>query len=121
MARRTTRKGEAPGTRLLRRGAIVAGIIAGVLFLVEGGEWGTLDLMTQRKKFDKLQGEVAQLDRDVDSLRAEYKAITTDNARIERIAREVHGMVRDKELLYWRTDKSDADSTIKADSSSQSF
>lgn len=119
MARRTTRKGDTPGKKLLRRGGIVAGVIAGVFFLVEGGEWGTMDLMSQRTRFDKLQGEVAQLERDVDSLRAEYKAITTDNARIERIAREVHGMVHDKELLYWRTDKGDVDSTTAADSASR--
>jgi cell division protein FtsB len=106
---------------MLRRAAVIAGVIAGVAFLVEGGEWGTLDLMGQRKKFDKLKGEVEQLNRDVDSLRAEHKAITSDNARIERIAREVHGMVRDKELLYWRTEKRDADSTTRADTSARSY
>jgi cell division protein FtsB len=120
MARRTTRKGETPGKRLLRRGGIVAGVIGGIWFLVDGGEWGTFDLMGQRKKYDKVQAEVAALEHHVDSLRAEHKAITTDNARIERIAREVHGMVRDKELLYWRTDKRDGDSTSAGNSAADS-
>jgi cell division protein FtsB len=47
---------------------------------------------------------------DVDSLRAELKAVTSDPVRLERMAREEWGMVRgEKELLYrMRTDTSRA-------------
>ena len=81
------------------------------LFLVEGGEWGTFDLMKQRTRYRKLDAEVKQLERDVDSLRAEYKSLTTDRVRLERIAREQYGMVRgSRELLYRALD--DVDSTL---------
>jgi cell division protein FtsB len=93
---------EKPGRVLLRRVAWIGGALAVGLFTIEGGEYGTRDLWTQKGRKAKLDAEVAQLRLDVDSLRAEYKVLTTDNARLERIAREEFGMVRGgKELLYW--------------------
>jgi len=72
------------------------------VFTIEGGEYGTRDLWSQRSRRATLDAEVAQLRLDVDSLRAEYKVLTTDDARLERVAREEFGMVRGgKELLYW--------------------
>lgn len=71
-------------------------------FTVEGGEYGTRDLFTQKGRKARLDSEVAQLKFEVDSLRAELKALKTDDARLEHIARERYGMVRGgKELLYW--------------------
>jgi cell division protein FtsB len=90
------------GRVLLRRAAWIGGALAVGYFTIQGGEWGTFDLRTQKQDKAKLDAEVAQLRLDVDSLRAEYKTLTTDDARLERIAREEFGMVRgSKELLYW--------------------
>ena len=113
---------EKPGRVWLRRllwagGAVVVGV-----FTIQGGEYGTLDLWSQKDVKANLESEVSQLERDVDSLRAEYKVLTTDNARLERIAREEFGMVRgDKELLYWvGTGRDSASDTLgAADSTSR--
>ena len=75
---------------------------AGVLwFAVQGGEYGTTDLMSQKTKRRVLEAEVADMKRVVDSLVGWKKVILTDPAVQERIAREEFGMVRgNKELLY---------------------
>jgi cell division protein FtsB len=93
------------------RAAIVAAAALVLAFAVEGGEYGTSDLWSQRGRRAALDAEVGQLTREVDSLRVELQAIRTDNARLERIAREQFGMIRgDKELLYWVGDGSERDS-----------
>jgi cell division protein FtsB len=86
------------------------GALAVLVYAIEGGEYGTSDLLTQRERKNALAQEVAELERDVDSLRAELKAVTSDPVRLERMAREDWGMVRgEKELLYrMRTDTSRA-------------
>ena len=73
-----------------------------LVFAIEGGEYGTRDLWSQQSRRAKLDGEVAQLQSEVDSLKLELKALRTDDARLEHMAREKYGMVRgDKELLYF--------------------
>ncbi len=86
----------------LLRLALCALAAAVLFFTVEGGEYGTLDLWSQKGRRAQLEAEVAQLKIDVDSLRRELKAFKTDDARLERVAREEWGMVKGgKELLYW--------------------
>jgi cell division protein FtsB len=78
---------------------IVAGIAA-VWFAIQGGEFGTLDLVRQHRQKLQLTHEIDSLVRAVDSLRRLKQLILTDPATQERIAREEFGMVRGKELLY---------------------
>ena len=76
-------------------------IVAAAVFAVQGGEYGTSDLVRQRQRHRRLQAQVDTLQREVDSLAAWKHALATDPALQERIAREEFGMVRgDKELLY---------------------
>ena len=76
-------------------------MIAALVFAVQGGEWGTSDLLSQRARATRLRAQIDTLKRDVDSLARVKKAILTDPVVQERIAREEFGMVRgDKELLY---------------------
>jgi cell division protein FtsB len=84
------------------------GVLSVLVYAIEGGEYGTSDLLTQRERKEALARDVAELEQDVDSLRAELKAVTSDPVRLERMAREEWGMVRgEKELLYrMRTDTS---------------
>ena len=86
------------------------GALSVLVYAIEGGEYGTSDLLTQRTRKDALARDVAALEQDVDSMRAELKAVTNDPVRLERMAREEWGMVRgEKELLYrMRTDTSRA-------------
>ena len=86
---------------MLRRILFWAVMIAALVFAVQGGEWGTSDLLSQRARATRLRAQIDTLTRDVDSLARVKKAILTDPVVQERVAREEFGMVRgDKELLY---------------------
>jgi cell division protein FtsB len=96
-----TNKPATPFRRLLRSVAWVGGIGAALFFAMQGGEYSTLDVIDRRARRDKLQAEVTRKRVELDSLKAEYHAVTTDPARLERVAREQYGMIRgEKELLY---------------------
>jgi cell division protein FtsB len=78
---------------------LIAG--AAVVFAVQGGEYGTRDLLDQRARKRRLVREIDSLEKRVDSLRAYHHRLSTDPALQERIAREEFGMVRgDREILY---------------------
>ncbi|MFL5574729.1 MAG: FtsB family cell division protein [Gemmatimonadaceae bacterium] len=75
--------------------------LAAAAFAVQGGEYGTSDLVRQRARHRRLQAAVDSLQREVDSLGALERAVASDPLLQERIAREEFGMVRgDKELLF---------------------
>jgi enolase len=75
--------------------------LAVLYFAVEGGEYGTSDLLTQRSREHTARRQVDSLKVIVDSLLAYRKAVQTDPLVQERIAREEFGMVRgDREVLY---------------------
>jgi cell division protein FtsB len=83
--------------------AAVAFIV--IVFAVEGGEWGTMDLFRQQRRLARLRHDVDSLRHDVDSLARYRHALETDPVLQEKIAREEFGMVRGKkELLYRFTD-----------------
>ena len=86
---------------MIRRILFWGVVIAAIVFAVQGGEWGTDDLLAQRSRVARLRAQIDTLTRQVDSLSRVKRAILTDPAVQERIAREEFGMVRgDKELLY---------------------
>ena len=77
------------------------GVALVLAWALQGGEYGTTDLVRQRTRRAALRAEVDSLGRHVDSLRAFRRALQTDAALQERIAREEFGMVRgERELLY---------------------
>jgi cell division protein FtsB len=81
--------------------AIAVGLVV-LYFAIEGGQWGTYDLWTQRREKRALERANDSLTRKVDSLRRYRIQLDTDRALQEKLARENLGMVRgDKELLYW--------------------
>jgi cell division protein FtsB len=95
-------RADTPAKRLLRQALMVAIALGAVAFAVEGGEFGTSDVVLQKGRRQRLQAEVEGLRVEVESLKAEVKSMNTDDARLERIAREQFGMVKgDKEVLYW--------------------
>jgi hypothetical protein len=84
--------------RAVVKAALVLGAIA---FAVEGGEYGTMDLLKQGERERRLRVEIDSLSRLVDSLARYKRRVETDPKLQERIAREEFGMVRgSKELLY---------------------
>ena len=86
---------------LIKR-VMLAGAGLGVaVFAVQGGEFGTIDLFRLEARERRLRAAIDSLQREVDSLARLKRAIQTDPALQERIAREEFGMVRgDKEILY---------------------
>ncbi len=97
------------GSALLRRVAAIAVVAGALLFAVQGGEFGTLDLFRQRREQATLTRQIDSIQRVVASLKAYDDKVEHDPATQERIAREVFGMVRgNKELLYRFTTPSDS-------------
>ena len=76
-------------------------IAVALYFGLQGGEYSTRDLYVLRARGKSLQREVDSLEVRVDSLTRYLRAVGSDSATQERIAREEFGMVRgEKELLY---------------------
>ena len=93
--------GRASGGTRARRIVIGAVVLAALVFAVQGGEYGTRDLLRQRARRARLVGAIDSLQRVVDSLKKYKHRLETDPALQERIAREEFGLVRgEKELLY---------------------
>ncbi|MEP6622656.1 MAG: hypothetical protein ABJE47_25265 [bacterium] len=104
------RKSSASGGGAKRRitqllfAAIALGAIA---FAVQGGEYGTTDLMSQRQRRASLVATNDSLQHVVDSLTKYKRRVETDPALQERIVREEFGLVRGTKELLYRFDEPD--------------
>ena len=96
------------GRDRLRLVVVVAAVALALWVGVAGGEYGTMDLVRQRRHREQLTREIDSLTRIVDSLRGYRQRVLTDPATQERIAREEFGMVRGRELLYRFADPPDS-------------
>jgi cell division protein FtsB len=86
---------------MIQRIVFLLVLLGGLFFAVQGGEYSTMDLWRQRVRKQTIIAQTDTLTRQVDSLKKVAKAVQTDPATQERIAREEFGMVRgDKEILY---------------------
>ena len=89
------------GTRRIKQVLVAAGVVVALVFAIQGGEYGTRDLLEQKARRKTLVRTIDSLSRVVDSLRRYKARVATDPALQERIAREEFGLVRgSKELLY---------------------
>ena len=112
MARRSARSSQSSGgprdTAWIVRRVVLAGVaLAVVSFAVQGGEYGTTDLLRQRAELAREKAVVDSLDARVKELVALKKAVESDPTTQERIAREEFGMVRPGEVLYRFTEPAD--------------
>ena len=97
------------GPSVAKRIAAAVVIVAVIAFAIEGGEFGTMDLVHQSREKKRLTRAVDSLQHIVDSLKRYANAVEHDPATQERIAREMFGMVRgDKEILYRFTERPDS-------------
>ncbi|MBI1723345.1 MAG: hypothetical protein HYR48_05495, partial [Gemmatimonadetes bacterium] len=64
----------------MRRVLVGAVVLAMVGFAIEGGEYGTRDLLALRKKVRREREEIARLRHEVDSLVRLEHALKTDSA-----------------------------------------
>lgn len=78
----------------------LAAFLAAAAFALLGGEYSVFDLVTLKRQAREEASRVAQLQRTVDSLTAEARAIERDPRVQERVARESFGMIREGEFLY---------------------
>ena len=86
---------------LVKRLLLVLVLLAVTIFAIQGGEYGTTDLLTLRDRRARLVRRIDSLEKAVDSLEQYRRAVANDPRIQERIAREEFGMVRgDRELLY---------------------
>jgi cell division protein FtsB len=93
--------GTAVGAALVKRLGVLALVLFAIWFAIDGGEFGTMDLVHQHRQEARISRAIDSLQRVVDSLKRYQYAVEHDPATQERIAREVFGMVRgDRELLY---------------------
>jgi cell division protein FtsB len=98
--------------QIIGRVVALSFFVGAVAFAVQGGEYGTVDLLRQRRQIARERAAVDSLEKAVAQLKTMKKAVESDPATQERIAREEFGMVRgDKEILYRFTDPAAPDST----------
>ena len=81
---------------------MIAGAVVLVLsgFALEGGTYAIQDQLSLRARVRAEQEKISQLRHELDSLGREERALKTDPATQERVARELYGMIRPGELLY---------------------
>jgi cell division protein FtsB len=84
----------------LKRPLVILIVLAMVGFAVEGGEYGTLDLLKLKGQVRGERDAIVRLRAEVDSLTRVEQAMKSDPAAQERVAREVFGMIRPGEILY---------------------
>ena len=82
------------------RWAAIVGLACALYFALQGGEYGTLDLLQLRREEREEREKVARLKTVVDSLTKAAAAIERDPRVQERVARERFGMIRKGEFLY---------------------
>lgn len=75
-------------------------VLGGIVFGFFGGEYGTLDWWTLRRDLTRERAAIGRLDTELDSLERVARALETDSATQERVARERFGMLRPGELLF---------------------
>jgi cell division protein FtsB len=82
------------------RWAAAVALAFALYFAIQGGEYGTTDLLELRADVEREQGQVTHLKQMVDSLTRDAEAIRRDPLVQERVARESFGMIRKGEYLF---------------------
>jgi cell division protein FtsB len=82
------------------RWAAIIGLAGALYFALQGGEYGTLDLLQLREEAAEEQANVLRLQQVVDSLTKAAVALELDPRAQERVARERFGMIKKGEFLY---------------------
>jgi cell division protein FtsB len=82
------------------RWAAIVGLVFGLYFALQGGEYGTLDLLQLRREEAEERANLQRLHRMVDSLFRVATAIEHNPRTQERVAREKFGMLKKGEFLY---------------------
>ena len=101
------------------RWATIIGLAAALYFALQGGEYGTLDLLQLRREEAEERADVLRLQQLVDSLTKAAVAIELDPRTQERVARERFGMIKKGEFLYRLVPAGDSVATEKREREEQ--
>ncbi len=85
---------------MTKRRLVMLVLILAAFFALQGGEHSTWSWWRLRQAEQSERARIAELERIVDSLELVARALETDPAAQERLAREQYGMIRDGEFLY---------------------
>ncbi len=85
---------------MTKRVLIALAVLGMAAFALEGGEYGTVDLLRLKGQVRRERDSIIRLRVEVDSLAQVQRALTTDPRAQERAARELYGMIRPGEILY---------------------
>jgi cell division protein FtsB len=80
--------------------AAILVVLGGIAFGALGGEYSTPDWWTLRRQVQDEDSAIASLRVEVDSLSKVARALETDPAVQEKVARESFGMLRPGEIEY---------------------
>ena len=96
--RRSSRGG--PAATFAGRAVPALLVSIAVYYAVWGGEYSIFDVRTLTVRQQGAEASLADLEREVDSLRVVQDKLEDDPFTIETVARERFGMIREGELLY---------------------
>ena len=86
--------------RRFLRAVLALVVVMAVYYALFGGEYSYSELRRARAAEARERRELADFERQIDSLRAWADSMEVDSATLERIARERFGMIREGETLY---------------------
>ena len=94
----------------LYRNGILALLLASIALIVHNvfGQNGYFALRRQQKELHTLQLDIQQLNQDNEQLEKHIKALKSDPAAVERLAREQMHLVKPGEKIYMLPDKAPA-------------
>lgn len=86
----------------MRRAGVYAGGALLVLVLMHTifGPYGFLSMRRSQHEIEKLRQEIDQLDKENEQLTGEIRALQSDPAAIEKVAREDMGLARPGEMIF---------------------
>jgi len=79
---------------------LIIGVVAVFTVFFLTGDAGIATFFQTRHRIDILDKQIAEVHRDIDSLKNEIARLRSDTAYIEKIAREKYGMARSNETMY---------------------
>ncbi|HTQ86132.1 MAG TPA: septum formation initiator family protein [Candidatus Solibacter sp.] len=96
------KKREPPWQRRMRRAGVYAGGALLVLVLMHTlfGRYGYLSMRRSQHEIEQLREELDRLDQENAQLSGEIRALQTDPAAIEKVAREDMGLARPGEMIF---------------------
>ena len=96
----TENKDTEPAQRSLKLPYWMVALVLVLLALALFGDKGVMHTLKMSRYKAELESRLAELHRENQRLREEIDALRNDHRRIERIARQELGMVKEDELIY---------------------